>query len=778
MRSMVRDGVASSLATASLLLAILPAASGGARARAAEPQGAAPAAALRAGGIERLFARRGAALVTEAFRDPATGERVDIPGSSEFVLTLRGRPALKGADLESGPPRLEGKALVIEYAREGEPLRVTARHEPGPVPFTARKSLLIENRGAEAVEVEAIALEDFQAEPRPEAGGRGQPLFFSGRIFLGVEHPMGEQAVEAGRCVARHFPGARIEPGGRLSSKSSVAGIAPTGRLADRFDSYIRSIARRPERFIWVYNTWGAHDHLGVDHTWLDRPLLARIVDALERLHRSGIRFDCFQMDAGLDGDQNSLLKLLPDRKPSWLEPELDRVRALGMRTGVWTELSQPLDGPYREEWGRALDAAARDRGFGILKLDFCSWAVAPWPAAERNADLLLGLLDRARAAVPDLLVVAFNGFNASPWWLSRFDTQYAGDPRPSPWPALRLRQSIHLFTDSAIASLRAARYPWTTIDDCGVLMGKADTIYWLGIEGWRDSLSLTLARGGRIAFLYGGIDAFDAGDVEFLKRMQDLGARHDRALGKVRTVGGDLARGEVYGYADVEGAAGIIALHNPSFEPRQARVPLDDSIGIEAASGTPLPISIEHPQAGRLPGEPRAGGTLALDLRPFEVVLLSIDAPGSGDRPLAVRAPIDPTAHARIPLVLRRAAAPPLGAPPPAADGKPFQAARAWRAAPSIPSGTAASTLALPLSKAEYQKTRAALVAGGKAVWLESTPRRSTPRIWSGCPWTTFHGPVHASLRGMEAEVWVLSSEEDGPESIETSLYLLGEAP
>ncbi len=62
--------------------------------------------------------------------------------------------------------------------------------------------------------------------------------------------------------------------------------------------------------------------------------------------------------------------------------------------------------------------------------------------------------------------------------------------------------------------------------------------------------------------------------------------------------------------------------------------------------------------------------------------------------------------------------------------------------------------------------------------MWLESTPRRSTPRIWSGCPWTTFHGPVDASLRGKEAEMWVLSSEEDGPESIETSLFLLEETP
>jgi hypothetical protein len=753
--------------------------------------------AFRASEVERVFERRGGALVTAAFqsRAPAGGAAVPLPASDEFALVIAGRSApLRATDLASGEPRPDGDALEIVYAKVGEPLRVTVRHEPGPTPVTLRKRLEIENSGDAPVTIDEIHLESFRTDPKPAAGGRGQPFIIGDRLFLGVEHPIAEQAVVDGRAVARHFPAATIPPGGRLASKSCVAGIAApgSGLTEGGFEQYIISIAhRKPDHFAWVYNTWAAHDHLGVDRVdgkqvWLDEPLLTRLVDAHERLHQAGIRFDYFQIDAGLDGIQNSLLKFLPDRKPAWLDPQLARVKKLGMKTGVWTELNEDFDKggretDYAKTWDAALQAALEDPAFGILKLDFCTWIKEPWHEAERNADRLIGMLAKAREKRPGLMVVAFNGINLSPWWLPHFDTQYVGDPRPSPWPTLRLRHSIFLYTDTQVHALRAARYPWHTIDDCGVLMGKMDTIYWLGTEDWRDSLVLTLARGGRLPFLYGAIDSFTDEDVKFLEYMQLLSRNkltdlHNQTL----PILGSPAKLEVYGWANVCGQEMLVALYNPSFEPREARVNFRELLPDAPDERIPrFAHNIHWRRSNEWMVVFGKDGRFELSMKPFEVMWISFTLStehrilGGGNGRLERAG----QGNVRLPCPLARADKAVLDPPDGLKVGdNPFTVKSAHVGTVTIPAGTAGKTLALPLVPAKYQVTRAALRIGEKTIWLAQTPRAATPRIWSECGWTTFHAALDPAWKGKTAEVIVISAERRKEETMDAHVYILDE--
>jgi hypothetical protein len=128
---------------------------------------------------------------------------------------------------------------------------------------------------------------------------------------------------------------------------------------------------------------------------------------------------------------------------------------------------------------------------------------------------------------------------------------------------------------------------------------------------------------------------------VGFLARLSTLAKQNDSLFLHRRKILGDPSRNEVYGYAHCRGERGFIFLNNAHFAARRAELSLDGSIGLEAKTGTTLHVVSRFPERARLlrPDGARfkAGDSLGIWLRPFEVLMLEVTptAKGTGTLPL-----------------------------------------------------------------------------------------------------------------------------------------------
>jgi len=88
--------------------------------------------------------------------------------------------------------------------------------------------------------------------------------------------------------------------------------------------------------------------------------------------------------------------------------------------------------------------------------------------------------------------------------------------------------------------------------------------------------------------------------------------------------IGGDPAKGEVYGYASRSPRKGIITLRNPADQP--GRISLDVRSAFELPAGSSARYAVEsrwHGPNSETPHTLQAGHSINLRLAPFEVLVL-----------------------------------------------------------------------------------------------------------------------------------------------------------
>jgi hypothetical protein len=129
---------------------------------------------------------------------------------------------------------------------------------------------------------------------------------------------------------------------------------------------------------------------------------------------------------------------------------------------------------------------------------------------------------------------------------------------------------------------------------------------------------------------------------VEFLAQMSALARQNESVFLQRRHVLGDPWKNEVYGYAYFQGTHGFLFLNNVHFAARKATLRLDAALGLEALPGTPLHVLSHFPERQRLQQEDgsqfRAGDTMEVWLRPFEVLLLEVSPSAQGTAALSLR--------------------------------------------------------------------------------------------------------------------------------------------
>lgn len=317
-----------------------------------------------------------------------------------------------------------------------------------------------------------------------------------------------------------------------------------------------------------VYCDWGLHDELG-DNIELDEKMTLEVLDRLKYWKEKGVTFDYYLFDAFWFDPKGDYKQF---KKPHWthgFERARKIIEELGMKPGLWFDVNgftSPkneiwkdsltsdgrsyclFDGPYSEGFFDALVHAYKEWGIRMFKLDFANFrAVTPRLEGKlseddvylKNTRALKDILRRFRVLCPEAIILAYNGYelipgyitNTSypvvkgidPSWLEVFDYMYSGDPRPADIPCISFRRSVDLYQDHMVYKFNYSGLPLHRIDDHGCMIGDTNTIYYLGKKSWKRSWIMTLIRGSKKAHLYGNLHLLDDSDIEFLKRSKNL---------------------------------------------------------------------------------------------------------------------------------------------------------------------------------------------------------------------------------------------------------------
>lgn len=378
------------------------------------------------------------------------------------------------------------------------------------------------------------------------------------------------------------------------SLAAAACAFAPRGVAAERLAEPV-----------CIYNNWSAYDELS-DAVRLDEALAMREFDQLLRLRSAGVHIDSYMLDAfwfdpkgGYRTFRSGDWPLGPDR---WLT----RCRLAGLTPGLWFGTNALVGIEPVPEWEDSLNATRSalcmfeggflahfvgsldlwySRGVRAFKFDFTDLGAAT-PAVQRtmaaaeikarNTVALRTALSEFRNRHPDTLLLGYNGLGGDfdnttypfhqtvdPSWLDAFDSLYCGDPRPSDTPAMRFWRAVDIYSDQMARRYEQNGLPLDRIDNCAFMMGTTGTCYYRGKAGWKGSLVLSLARGGRMNTYYGNLEQFTVEDARWFADAQSMWLPIT-AHGRTRTFGPPSTSPGPYGFVSTSQAGAIYTVINP----------------------------------------------------------------------------------------------------------------------------------------------------------------------------------------------------------------------
>jgi hypothetical protein len=517
-------------------------------------------------------------------------------------------------------------------------------------------------------------------------GPQSHPVFMPGHFF-GVEFPMASTRYEDGKIVLAHRPGTKILPGLWFITKSAIEGLPPVG---EEVRSFRRYIARRPARY-------GCHINY---NSWWTSPILyteTDIVDLMkvfeQKLYKAhGVAFDTFTVDAGWS-NAKSVWEIDPKRLPAGFARLQDGAKRMGANLGLWISPSScypfALDGDWAKAQGfesltipnagdksttvrllclggkryaerfkvRLADMVAR-YGISHVKLDGYV-AVCPETnhghepgdlSSEAIAEGFIAAVNAARLANLNLWAepTCF-GYNPSPWWLFHVSSVIGsfGDDAPvGRVPSPVYRESYTTARD--FFNLQGAALMPVPIAAQEVLGLVHQTP-----EPFLNDGVITVMRGHMFLPLYVNPKFLNDARWKALAELLKWARANSTLLsetvpllprswqtGKIPrfTDDGVMPR-EPYGYAHVQGTAGLMALRNPWIAPQKYTVRLDSGLGF-SPSAKALTAASLYPEPRIYGTGLKFGDRLEVPLAPYETIVLSIDArPATPELPRAASA-------------------------------------------------------------------------------------------------------------------------------------------
>ncbi len=605
-------------------------------------------------------------LKTKQVTDKLTPNILQLLESECFQLILDDRRIVKASDLKTvGRPdfktlkpnkksfrlaeRFSGKQVTIKLASLDGNLNVEWRAilRDGANYIRQQIALTTNNRSIKVKEIVLLEL----AAPSARIVGTvdGSPVLVD-TVFFAYEHPLSKSRIlEQTPCRFRCSLPCNIllRPGEQLT-QSSVIGVVPEGQLRRGFLYYVERERAQPYRPFLHYNSW--YD-IGYGIEKIREQDFLEVIELFgkELVTERKVVMESFVLDDGWDdtaslwqfhdGFSDGFTPLCRAAKKcnaslgAWLSPwggygqaKQDRMR-YGQEQGFETNPGGfSLAGPkYYARFRDVCLSMVRRYRLNYFKFDGIGTGGTPTGVdTEFVADIqaLLRLIGDLRQVKGDIFVNITTGTWPSPFWLWYGDSTWraGADWSTFGWGPKRQQQITYRDKETYHnVVLRAPLYPLNSLMTQGIMFanhGLPDEV-----EGLVGDIRAFFAGGTNCQELYITPSLMDARAWDGLAEAAKWASDNADVLVDTHWVGGDPAKGEIYGWASWSRRKAILSLRNPHDKP--ARITLDISKTFELPSGAAQRYSLTIPFKSDV-GKPAivlsAGQEHSFELMPFEV--------------------------------------------------------------------------------------------------------------------------------------------------------------
>jgi hypothetical protein len=570
-------------------------------------------------------------------------------------LRIIGKPELKNLqpnrNSHKRAERFAGKQITVTLGNADDNLTVECQAVLRDGSNYVRQQIALTTKH-KTIEVKEIVLLELAAPFAEIVGTVDGSTVLSDTMFFACEHPLAKSRIlEQGACRFRcSLPCDALVKPGQQWTQSSVIGVVPEGQLRRGFLYYIERERAQPYRPFLHYNSW--YD-IGYGGEKIQQQDLLHVMELFgtELVGRRNVAMDSFVLDDGWDntaslwqfheGFPNGFTPLQQAASKyasalgAWLSPwggygqaKQERMK-YGLQEGFETNKSGfSLAGPkYYARFRNVCLNLVREYGLNYFKFDGIGTGGIPTGVpAEFSQDInaLLRLITELRAARADLFVNVTTGTWSSPYWLWYCDSTWraGSDWGTFGWGSKRRQQVTYRDNETYHNVVcRAPLYPLNSLMTQGVMFAN----HGLPDEpnGLVEDIRAFFASGTNCQELYITPSLLDSQTWDALAEAAKWSRDNSDVLMDTHWIGGDPAKGEVYGWAAWSRPKGILALRNPHDKP--GRITLDIGKALELPPGAAQQYSLKSPwqnDADKAAIVLSAGQEHTFELKPFEVLV------------------------------------------------------------------------------------------------------------------------------------------------------------
>ena len=442
---------------------------------------------------------------------------------------------------------------------------------------------------------------------------------------------------------------------GKQISESLVMGVTPERQNRRAFQYYLDRERARPYKQFLHYNTWwDIPDYVSTFSFDADQ-----LTERMEGWYRKfiqpyGVQFHSFVFDDGWD-DLEHLWYIDPVKFPDGFAPHAKLCRAYDSGIGVWFS---PFGG-YNPRKAHRINTAQREG----MELNVAGLSLAGpnyyKRFYERSADMIVNykvnyfkydglggsepqylpdmeagtrLISDLRKINPDIYFNVTTGTWSSPFWLlfadctwrGSFDLQQAGEGEDT--------QMFITYRDGTLHNNvvnRSPLYPLNSIMTVGIAYanhGAPNRFISDNEKGFKDMVRSYFASGSSLQELYISYDKMKDNFWPILAEAALWSKANEAVLVDTHWVGGSPINLEVYGFASWNGTKGILSLRNPSSQPLEYTVDLQQALALQPSeNGTFLLKSPWKEDNGKPVKAIQSDCPETITLSPFELMVVEI---------------------------------------------------------------------------------------------------------------------------------------------------------
>ena len=516
---------------------------------------------------------------------------------------------------------------------------------------TTDKTLLIKN---------ITLLHQRIAEAKTIGTVEGSPVV-AGNFFTGYENPMAKNTVGKNGLVQCAFtPYAILKPGETYSG-SCVIGVAPKGQLRRGFMAYLNMERCHPYRPFLHYNSW-----YDIDTGIYNRYTQTQCIHAInsigkELVMKRKVDLKSFLFDDGWESYRR--LWKFNSSFPDGFTPLWKAAAKYHAGVGIWLS---PFGG-----YGKTKDAMLRygkRHGFEINKYgfnmagpryyhrfsDICRQMIQKYhvnifkfdglaagggqsehPVLMREGDAMLQLDSDLRKLEPDLYISQTTGTWASPFWLLWVDSIWRGGADHAFYGTGSWCQQWITYRDWQTYEnivLNGPLFPLNSVMLHGIILARSKYCIHLRTmsnQDFADQVWSFFGTGTQLQELYITPHLLNHYDWDVLARAAKWANNNAAILSDTHWIGGNPARGQVYGWASWHNNKGIFVLRNPTAHSAQINLDIGKAFQLPAGAATRYRFHTPRKHAP-------ASGTIVLTagkphifkLKGFEVLVLESGQP------------------------------------------------------------------------------------------------------------------------------------------------------